>query len=275
MTDTTTRTYATFDEAVGLERDGEDLVGSVAEGWDVFGIPHGGYLLALAGNAVLTASGAPDLFTITTHYLRKARFAPIRFSVTTVGGSRRFTTVTATATQGDDLVLSVMAMVGDRDLFDGPTWHRDEHPDAGAARYTPRAGSPEMASLAGGFETPAVAARAGERMDLTSLGFVRGTPDGTAEIRAVAETLPADQLGALVACDVTPPAAWNAFGVSGWVPTVELTAPGRARRGEGPLHVAVGTRHVTDGFLDEDALVHDATGRLMVQSRQLARWTAG
>lgn len=270
MTDSTT--YATFDEAIALERDGDDLVGTVAHGWDVFGVPHGGYLLALAGHAVLTATRAPDLFTVTTHYLRKARFEPIRFSVSRVGGSRRFTTVTATATQGDDVVLSVMAMAGDREGFEGPTWSRDEQPDPAAARYTPPAGSDEMRSMAGGFDTPAVAARSGERMDVASLGFVRGTPDGTAEIRALAETLPADQLGALVACDVTPPAAWNAFGVSGWVPTVELTAHVRARRGEGPLHVAVSTRHVTDGFLDEDALVHDATGRLMVQSRQLARW---
>jgi hypothetical protein len=48
----------------------------------------------------------------------------------------------------------------------------------------------------------------------------------------------------------------------------------RARTGVGPLSVRATSRHVTDGFLEEDALVHDAEGRLMVQSRQLARWTA-
>ena len=56
----------TLEEAVDLQRDGDALVGHVHEGWDVFGVPHGGYLLALAGNAVLTATGAPDVFTITT-----------------------------------------------------------------------------------------------------------------------------------------------------------------------------------------------------------------
>ncbi|NHA69409.1 thioesterase family protein [Phycicoccus flavus] len=263
---------AGFEEALAMDVDGDALVGRVAAGWDVFGIPHGGYLLALMGRAVLTATGAPDLFTITTHYLRKARFEPIRFSVIRVGGSRRFTTVTATATQGDDVVLSTMASVGDRTGIEGPTWRREEPWDAAGARLTPRAGTPEMEF--GGFATPGVAARSGERIDLATTGFTRGTPDGTGSIRAVVETLPADQLGALVACDVTPPAAWNALGASGWVPTVELTAHVRARSGEGPLTVEVGTRHVEAGFLDEDALVHDATGRLMVQSRQLARWTA-
>ncbi|GGL31151.1 thioesterase family protein [Phycicoccus endophyticus] len=263
-------------DAVALHADGGALVGQVHEGWDVFGVPHGGYLLALAGNAVLTATGAPDLFTITTHYLRKARHEPVRFHVTRVGGSRRFTTVTATAVQGEDVVLSVMASVGDRTAFEGPAWRRSDPWSPDAAGLTPRAGTPEMERVTGGgaFRTPEVSARAGERLQVDTLGFAGGVPDGTGEIRAVAETLPADQLGALVACDVTPPAAWNALGAQGWVPTVELTAHVRARTGTGPLAVAVESRHIGDGFLDEDAVVHDAHGRLMVQSRQLARWTA-
>ncbi len=263
----------TFDEALALHPDGDGLSGRVAPGWDVFGIPHGGYLLALTGKAVLTSTGAPDLFTVTTHYLRKARHEPITFRVHRVGGSRRLTTVTAIATQGEDVVLSAMASVGDRTTIAGPTWHRDAPWDPGSARLTPRAGTPEMAA-GGGLRTPEIAARAGERLDVATLGFAGGTPDGTGELRAVAEGLPADQVGALLACDVTPPAAWNALRMSGWVPTVELTAHVRARSGTGPLSVTAGTRHVTDGFLEEDALVHDSQGRLMVQSRQLARWSA-
>lgn len=275
--DTTAPPHAATDlhTAVALERDGDDLVGRVHDGWDVFGVPHGGYLLALAGNAVLTATGAPDLFTVTTHFLRKAAHAPIRFRVGLVGGSRRFTTVTATATQGDDVVLSVMASVGDRDALTGPSWQHARPWDASGARLTPRAGSAEMAAMAsGGFVTPEVASRAGERLDVATTGFARGTPDGTGEIRAVVEDVPADQLGALLTCDITPPAAWNALGPAGWVPTVELTAHVRARTGTGPLSVRATSHHVQDGFLEEDAVVHDAEGRLMVQSRQLARWTA-
>ncbi len=272
---TTTATATDLHTALALEPDGGDLVGHVHEGWDVFGVPHGGYLLALAGNAVLTATGAPDLFTVTTHYLRKAAHAPIRFTVTEVGGSRRFTTVTATARQGDDVVLSVMASVGDRDRFEGPSWRREEPWDHASARLTPRAGSPEIAALESeSFRPPQVAALGGLRLDVDALGFAGGAPDGTAEVRGLVEAAPADQLGALLACDITPPAVWNALGVSGWVPTVELTAHVRARTGTGPLAVRAGTHHVSDGFLEEDAVVHDATGRLMVQSRQLARWSA-
>jgi hypothetical protein len=219
--------------AVALERDGDDVVGRVHEGWDVFGVPHGGYLVALAGHAVLTASGAPDLFTVTTHFLRKARHAPIRFRVARVGGSRQFTTLTATATQGDEVVLAVMASVGDRDRLEGPSWRRDEPWTADPARLTPRAGSPEMRSAAPGSIVTPVPPRA------------RG--NGSTSRRSGSPAAP---------------------------PTVELTAHVRARTGVGPLSVRATSRHVTDGFLEEDALVHDAEGRLMVQSRQLARWTA-
>jgi hypothetical protein len=263
----------TFDEALALHPDGDALIGRVAPGWDVFGIPHGGYLLALTGKAVLAATGAPDLFTVTTHYLRKARHEPIRFEVRRVGGSRRLTSVTAVATQGEDVVLSAMASVGDRTTISGPSWRRHEPWDPRTAQLTPRAGTPEMLAAGGGLRTPEIATRAGERLDVATLGFAAGTPDGTGELRAVVEGLPADQVGALLACDATPPAAWNALGTSGWVPTVELTAHVRARTGTGPLAVTASTRHVGDGFLDEDALVHDGQGRLMVQSRQLARWT--
>ena len=38
-----------------------------------------------------------------------------------------------------------------------------------------------------------------------------------------------------------------------------------------PCTVEASTHHVGGGFLEEDALVHDAAGRLVVQSRQLAR----
>jgi hypothetical protein len=260
--------------ALALRPEGADLVGHVHEGWDVFGVPHGGYLLALAGNAVLTATGAPDLFTVTTHYLRKASTGPLRFRVTRVGGSRRLTTVTATATQGAEAVLAVMASVGDREALEGPSWRRTDPWDPGAAHLTPRAGSPEMeAESPATFPTPQVAARAGERLDASTLGFAAGAPDGSGEIRAVVEDVPPDQLGALLACDITPPAVWNALGPRGWVPTVELTAHVLARTGTGPLAVRAWTHDVDDGFAGEDAFVHDAHGRLMVRSRQLARVT--
>jgi hypothetical protein len=255
-------------EALAITTEGDGLVGHVHDGWDVFGIPHGGYLAALAAAAVLAGTGQPDVFTATTHYLRKARSGPMAFTVTPVGGSRRFTTVTATGVQDGQVVLAVMASVGDREAFTGPTWRADEPTRIAADDLTAPAGDPSLP-----FTPPAVAHRLRLQVDAATTGFAVGRAGPEARIRAVCEPDPVDQLAAIVACDLTPPAVWNALGAEGWVPTVELTAHVRARPVPGPLTIDAVTRHVADGFLDEDALVTDADGRLVVQSRQLARWS--
>jgi acyl-coenzyme A thioesterase PaaI-like protein len=252
----------------------------VHPGYDVFTIPHGGYLAALAGSAVLAATEQPDLFTITVHYLRKATEGPLRFEVDLVGGSRRFTTVHARGTQDGEAVLAVLASVGDRTALEGPSWRRAEPWDADAARLAPPAGSDGLGGgratpgeSAARFEPPNIARRFALRPDVPSFAFATGEVTGDATLRARMEVEEPDQLAALIACDITPPAVWNALGAEGWVPTIELTAHVRARPRPGPLSVVATTDHVTDGFLEEDAVVHDAEGRLVVQSRQLARWT--
>lgn len=268
--------------AVGVHReDGRQVVdATVHPGYDVFTIPHGGYLAALAGSTVLAATEQPDLFTITVHYLRKAAEGPLRFEVDRVGGSRRFTTVHARATQDGEPVMAVMASVGDRTSMEGPSWRRGEPWEARDEDLAPPAGTAGLpgertspGESAARFEPPNIAKRFALRPEVASFAFATGEPTGDASLRARMEVDEPDQLAALIACDITPPAVWNALGAKGWVPTIELTAHVRARPAPGPLTVVATTDHVTDGFLEEDALVHDAEGQLVVQSRQLARWT--
>lgn len=240
----------------------------VEPGNDVAGVPHGGYLAALAARAVLEASGRPDLFTITVHYLRRAAVAPIRFEVDVVGASRRFTTVTARATQDGAAVLGVMASVGDRTGIAGPDWRRRAPWSSPEADLLPPADCDGLP-----FEPPAIARRFRLRPDHASFAFARGERTGDATQRALVPVQDPDVFTALIAADITPPAIWNALGAAGWVPTIELTAHVRAHPAPGALTVVATTDHVTDGFIEESAEVHDSTGRLIVQSRQLARWT--
>jgi hypothetical protein len=73
-----------------------------------------------------------------------------------------------------------------------------------------------------------------------------------------------------LALDGLPPVVFG-LGATGWAPTVELTWHMRAVPGPGPLAVAARARHVSGGWFDEEAEVWDASGRLVAQSRQLAR----
>lgn len=255
-------------DALTIRRDGWTVRTEVHEGWDVYGVPHGGYLAALGGRAVVAAAELPDIFTLTTHYVAKATVGPMTFHVDPVGASRRFRSVQARAVQGDRTVLAVLASLGDRTRLAGPSWTSTAPWVPVPDELGPPAGDTRL-----DFAAPAVAERVGLRLDHATSGFLRGEVGDRATLRAVTTTETVDQYTALIACDVTPPALWNAVPPAGWVPTVELTAHVRARPAPGPLSVEVTSSHLQDGFLDEDALVRDADGTLVVQSRQLARWT--
>ena len=78
-----------------------------------------------------------------------------------------------------------------------------------------------------------------------------------------------DVLFALLCGDVSAPVT---FGVNrfGWAPTVQLTAYLRALPADGWLRVLCTTVQIGQDWFDEDHIVVDSEGRIIVQSRQLA-----
>ncbi|CAN3126962.1 thioesterase family protein [Mycobacterium sp. smrl_JER01] len=78
-----------------------------------------------------------------------------------------------------------------------------------------------------------------------------------------------DVLFALLCGDVSAPVT---FGVNrfGWAPTVQLTAYLRARPADGWLRVMCTATQIGQDWFDEDHIVVDCEGRIVVQTRQLA-----
>ncbi|TPG31499.1 thioesterase family protein [Mycolicibacterium hodleri] len=78
-----------------------------------------------------------------------------------------------------------------------------------------------------------------------------------------------DVLFALLCGDVSAPVT---FGVNrfGWAPTVQLTAYLRGIPADGWLRVIATTTQIGQEWFDEDHVVVDCDGRIIVQSRQLA-----
>ncbi|BDX34484.1 hypothetical protein TUM20985_50310 [Mycobacterium antarcticum] len=78
-----------------------------------------------------------------------------------------------------------------------------------------------------------------------------------------------DVLFALLCGDVSAPVT---FGVNrmGWAPTVQLTAYLRGLPADGWLRVIATTTQIGQEWFDEDHVVVDCEGRIIVQSRQLA-----
>jgi hypothetical protein len=80
---------------------------------------------------------------------------------------------------------------------------------------------------------------------------------------------PPDVLFALMCGDVSMPVTLG-VGRRGWAPTVQLTAYLRGLPADGWLRVACTTMQIGQDWFDEDHVVVDSQGRIVVQSRQLA-----
>lgn len=123
----------------------------------------------------------------------------------------------------------------------------------------------------------AITERLDIKLDPATVGWAVGAPSGKGEMRgwfALADGRDADPLSLLLTVDALPPTSFE-LGLKGWTPTIELTTHVRCRPAPGPLRVSITTRNLAGGFLEEDADVWDSAGRLVAQSRQLARAPRG
>ncbi|PWI07472.1 TesB-like acyl-CoA thioesterase 3 [Streptomyces sp. NWU339] len=261
------------DTAVALRAPGVYDV-DLSVGWTIINAVNGGYLLAVLGRALADALPHPDPFTISAHYLTASRPGPAVVRTETVRTGRTLSTGQASLLQYDDEGreverIRVLASYGDLDTL----------PDDVRTTARPPA-LPPMEQCFGPEDGPtpvdgssAITERLMLKLDPSTLGWALGQPSGKGEMRAwfgLADGRDADPFSLLLAVDALPPTAFE-LGLTGWVPTVELTAHVRSRPAPGPLRVSITTRNLAGGFLEEDAEVWDSADRLVAQSRQLAR----
>ncbi|MFF0159755.1 thioesterase family protein [Streptomyces sp. NPDC005263] len=250
----------------------------LSAGWTIINAVNGGYLLAVMGRALAHALPHDDPFTISAHYLTASRPGPAVVRTDVVRTGRTLSTGQASLFQYDDQGreverIRVLASYGDLDSLPEDVRTTAEPP---AIPPVEQCFGPEdgPAPLDG---SSAIADRLMLKLDPSTLGWALGAPSGKGEMRAwfgLADGRDADPLSLLLAVDALPPTAFE-IGLSGWVPTVELTVHVRSRPAPGPLRVSITTRNLAGGFLEEDAEVWDSADRLVAQSRQLARVRLG
>ena len=250
----------------------------LSAGWTIINAVNGGYLLAVLGRALADTLPHADPFTISAHYLTASQPGPAVVRTETVRTGRTLSTGQASLLQYDEEGreverIRVLASYGDLDAL----------PDDVRTTAEPPAKPPPQECFApqdGPSPVPgssAITDRLMIKLDPATLGWALGAPSGKGEMRAwfgLADGRDADPLSLLLAVDALPPTAFE-IGLKGWVPTVELTVHVRSRPAPGPLRVAITTRNLAGGFLEEDAEVWDSADRLVAQSRQLARVRLG
>ncbi|MEV7088067.1 thioesterase family protein [Streptomyces sp. NPDC093085] len=246
-------------------------------GWTILNVVNGGYLLALMGRALGETLPNPDPFAVSAHFLTPSTPGPATVRTETVRTGRTLSTGQASLFQGgeDGQEVERIRLLASYGFLDALS------DDVRTAAKPPEMPPPERCvsadegpALEGDF---AILGRLGMRFDPATVGWAVGEPSGRGEIRAwfeLADGRAPDPLSLLFALDALPPAAFD-LGLSGWTPTVELTAHIRCRPAPGPLRAAVTTRNLAGGFLEEDAEIWDSADRLVAQSRQLARAPRG
>ncbi|WP_329198496.1 MULTISPECIES: thioesterase family protein [unclassified Streptomyces] len=246
----------------------------LSAGWTIISAVNGGYLLALVGRALAAALPHPDPFTVSAHYLTSSVPGPAVVRTQVVRTGRTLSTGQASLFQYDESGaeierIRVLASYGDLDSLPDSV-HTTARPPAIPAYQDCLGTEAGPAPIPGSSE---IVDRLRLRLDPATAGWAVGAPSGKGEMRAwfeLADGRDADPLSLLLAVDALPPTAFD-LGLMGWTPTVELTTHIRHRPAPGPLRVAITTRNLAGGFLEEDAEVWDSADRLVAQSRQLAR----
>lgn len=242
--------------------------GQVQAAWNIGANPNGGYLLALAAQAMRQRTPAhPDPLSISVHYLRPGLSgAPCRIDTRLLRSGRTLGTVQATLVQDGSARLELLAAMGDLG-----------EPDAAAPPLLtmPRPDiPPPQACLTRSAPAQGVGLPILQRLDvrLHPEDAVPGAA-GRARLRGWIRFIDGrepDALACLLMADAFPPAVFSLLGMVGWVPTLELTVHLRRRPSPGWMLGQFWSHDLSDGRVIEDGALWDADGNLVVQSRQLA-----
>ncbi len=253
--------------------------------WTIGPKPHGGVMIALCANAARTAyaDGASDgqhahPIAVSANYLAAPDPGPVRLVTTIRKRGRRIGLVDVELVQGDrapggqersdrGMKTCVHAVV----TLGAP--EHDAEPLFTANPVTALMGlEPPADVLAiGPGHSAAEINNLSRGCDIRPL-VVESVSDGAAptfQVWVRPKVGPVDELFALMCGDISLPVPY-AVGRRGWAPTVQLTAYLRGVPADGWLRVVCTTTEIGQDWFDEDHTVVDSTGRIVVQTRQLA-----
>ncbi|MFI6919207.1 thioesterase family protein [Nonomuraea spiralis] len=256
-----------FDEATQAIRIDETTYDVCLDPGYCIGAPlNGGYLMAVVLRAAVDASPFEHPVSTTSQFLRSPVPGPAQVRVEQLKAGR--TAAFARATLVQNGVPQIESLITTATL-------------AGADPVYTDAPSVVMPLVEECVKLPdpkpennmTLNAQLDLRFDPPTIAWLTGGPTGRPESRAyfrMAEPQDADPYVLALAVDVLPPVVFSA-GARGWAPTVDLTWHLRALPAPGWLTLIGSGRLITDGWFDEEVEVWDSAGRLVAQSRQLAR----
>ena len=261
--------------------------GNLNEHWTIGPKVHGGVMLALCAKAAREAYGAASLgaaslgapsveapsfdtpsfepVAVSADFLAAPDPGPVRLRTTVRKRGRRIGLVDVELTQGERVCVRAVVTLGEPEHHVEPLLTANPvvglmspEPPAGVEPIGPGHPAAPVNNLARGCDI---------RPELTETFTAEGAPVFKIWVRP--KDGPVDVLFALMSGDISVPVCY-AVGRRGWAPTVQLTAYLRALPADGWLRVLCTTTQLGQDWFDEDHTVVDRTGRIIVQTRQLA-----
>jgi acyl-CoA thioesterase len=239
---------------------------AVPAGWDVMENVNGGLLLSIAARALQAATGRPDPFSITGHFLTPGRAGSFEIATEVLREGRQLSTARALVRGADRDVLAVLGTFGELARSSEVLLSVGGPPVLPAPEDCVKVAATDSfpASLVEHVDT---------RLHPEDATFLEGRPSGSTTLRSW-QRLPhgeaIDALGLLYLVDAHPPTIFNADFPLSWTPTLELTVHVRATPAPGWIRSVASTRFVSDGFLEVDVELWDERDLLVAQARQLA-----
>lgn len=237
---------------------------TLTDRWNTpLGTPNGGYILAAMLRGLHDELGADDPLVAAITYFSPPEPGPAQLRSSSVRMGRRIQTGIASLWQGERHLAQLTASFGPRI---GGVSHElgrpPELPPPDECLDPRRRGAPE-----GGLF---------DRVDYrlaTAPSFLTGRPSGDPSVTAwlrLRDGREIDLAALALLCDAfVPPVLELGEGFQRSM-TVQLTAHLHRRPQPGWIATRITTRHVVNGFHEEDCELWDEAGNLVAQSRQLA-----
>lgn len=235
--------------------------------WTIGGRPNGGYLLAMLGRAAAAVGAHEHVIAASAHYLHSPDAGEVVVEAQVLRAGRSASQVRTRLVQGEQVCVEALLTTSRLDRETRPYWSGGV-PEGATA---PMDRCVRLPSTNPSGTTVAIMDQIDLRLDPAVLGFAAGTPGGSGELRGWL-ALPGedfDPVALLYAVDALPPATFE-VAMTGWVPTLELTAYVRALPAPGPVRIVQRALLIDAQKVDEACWVWDSTGRLVASATQLA-----
>jgi acyl-CoA thioesterase len=249
-----------FDLHTQVTRSEAGLAAELRDTWRIGPAVNGGYQLAVACRAALLELGVDDVVNVSAYFISPTAAGPATLDVEVIKRGRTSSLAQVRIVQDGRERVRALVLGGSLAAFTGPEHHTESAPEL----------PPPDACV--GVPGP-LQREIDMRFDPSTAAFLRGQTSDRAEHRAwvrLADAGAPDVLALVTFADVLPPTTFNVFGMTSWVPTLELTVQIRRRPAPGWVRAHVITRHISAGHLEEDCSLWDEAGQLVALSRQRA-----